>query len=278
MPSRHLESPANAYVKELARLKERRGRLQTGRFLIEGLRESERALAGGVPASQLLLAPELVREPRRVQALRARLEEAGSETVTFSAAAFARLSLREAPDGVALLARSAARTPADVPIAPGSLVVVLDGLEKPGNLGALMRTADAVGVDALFVAGVGGEGGGTDLENPNVIRASMGSVFSVPAASGSREEVLAALERAGLELVATSPHGALPLWDTDLTGGVALLLGAEHDGLPDWWLERASRRVAIPMRAGLADSLNVSVAGAVVLYEAFRQRAARQDR
>lgn len=273
MASRHVDSPTNAYVKELARLKERRARRRSGTFLVEGVREAERAVAAGLAPVALLLAPELVPEPGRVAALRAAAQERGAEVVTFSAAAYARLSLREHPDGVTLLTRSAPRAPADVGLTPGALALVLDGLEKPGNLGALLRTADAVGLDALFLTGVGDDGGGTDLENPNVIRASMGSVFAVPTAVGRREAVAAALEAAGLELVATTPHAAEPLWDVDLTGGKALLLGSEHAGLSGWWLERAHRRVRVPMRAGLADSLNVSVTGAVVLYEALRQRS-----
>ena len=136
-----------------------------------------------------------------------------------------------------------------------------------------MRTDGAVGVDAWLLCGSGPEGGGTELENPNVIRASMGSLFALNAATGGRAEVAAAVEGAGLRLVAATPRAASSLWDADLTGGVALLVGAESTGLPDWWLDRAAQQVRIPMRAAAADSLNVSVAGAVLLYEAFRQRS-----
>ncbi|MFA5550090.1 MAG: TrmH family RNA methyltransferase [Trueperaceae bacterium] len=270
---RHIDSAANPYVKELARLKERRGRQKSGLCLVEGTREAERALAAGVGTRQLLLAPELVQEPDRVAALRSSALAAGAEVVTFSAAAFGRVSLREHPDGVALVAASRATPVRSLELAPTALVLIVDGLEKPGNLGALMRTADAVGVDALLLCGAGAEGGGTDLENPNVIRASMGSLFALNAATGSRAEVAAAVSAAGLRLVAATPHATDALWDADLTGGVALLVGAESTGLPDWWLERAAQQVRIPMRAAAADSLNVSVAGAVLLYEAFRQRS-----
>ena len=270
---RHVDSAANPYVKELARLKERRGRQKSGHYLVEGTREAERALVAGVGVRELLLAPELVQEPARVAALRSSALAAGAEVVTFSAPAFARFSLREHPDGVALVAASAAVRVNSLSLAPTALVLIVDGLEKPGNLGALMRTADAVGVDALLLCGSGTEGGGTDLENPNVIRASMGSLFALNTATGSRAEVAAAVDAAGLRLVAATPHAAASLWDADLTGGVALLVGAESTGLPDWWLARAAQRVRIPMRAAAADSLNVSVAGAVLLYEAFRQRS-----
>lgn len=273
-PARHIESASNPFIKETARLKERRGRQRSGLMLVEGLREAERALAAGVAPLQLLVAPELVAQPERVEALRQAASHKGGEVLTLALPAFSHLSLRQQPDGVILVGRSQERRPGDVALSPRALVLILDGLEKPGNLGALLRTADAVGADALFVTGSGAEGGGTDLDNPNVIRASMGSVFSVRSAGGSRDEVADVVKAAGLRLIATSPDGAdaRSMWDTDLTGGVALLLGAEHAGLPAWWSDRADGRVTIPMRAQAADSLNVSVAGAVLLYEAWRQR------
>lgn len=268
-----MESAANPWLKELARLRERRGRAKSGVYLVEGLREATRALAGGVDATQLLIAPELVRQPDEAARLRRAVAAAGAEVVTFSAAAFGKFSLREQPDGVALVARSRKAGAVAELVRPGTLVLVVDGLEKPGNLGAIMRTADAVGVDALLLCGAGAEGGGTDLENPNVIRASMGSLFALAVAAGTREEVAAALAAADLRLVAATPHAAASYWDADLTGGVALLLGAESTGLPDWWLQRAQSAVSIPMRGAAADSLNVSVAGALLLYEALRQRS-----
>ncbi|MFA5551652.1 MAG: RNA methyltransferase [Trueperaceae bacterium] len=272
---RYLASAANPHLKELARLKERRGRRKAGLYLVEGLREAQRALDGGVIATELLLAPDIVSAPSETLAgLLEAARVAGAEEVHLSPAAFAQLSLRDKPDGVVLVARSRQLSPASAGLHADSLVLVVDGLEKPGNLGALMRTADAVGVDALLLCGSGSEAGGTDLENPNVIRASMGSVFAMTTATGSRAEVAAALAGAGLRLVAATPHASGSMWDADLTGGVALLLGTEGAGLPQWWLGRADLHVRIPMRATAADSLNVSVAGAVLLYEALRQRSA----
>lgn len=272
--ARHIESAANPYVKDVARLKDRRARKKSGLFLVEGIREAERALTAGVAAKEMLVAHALVTDTARVEALSQAARGAGAKVVSLSAAAFAKISLRDNPDGVALVAKSAATAPGELVLATDSLVLIVDGLEKPGNLGALMRTADAVGVDALLLCGSGLEGGGTDLENPNVIRASMGSLFSLNAVTGSREEIASAVERAGLTLLAATPHASSSLWDADLTGGVALLLGAESTGLPDWWLARAGLKVRIPMRAAAADSLNVSVAGAILMYEAYRQRSA----
>lgn len=272
---RHIDSPSNPYVKETARLKERRVRQKRGLYLIEGVREVERALAAGVTPSELLLGPPKGTAAEQVAALRLTAVQAGAEVISLSEAAFNKLSVREHPDGVALVARSRGRDLSSIDLTADSLVLIVDGLEKPGNLGALMRTADAVGVQALLLTGAGPEGGGTDLENPNVIRASMGSLFALNVATGSRDEVAAAVETAGLQLVAATPHASRSFWEADLTGGVALLVGAESTGLPDWWLARAGSQVRVPMRAEAADSLNVSVAGAVLLYEAFRQREAR---
>lgn len=269
MAPKRIESTNNPWLKATARLKDRRGRQHSGRYLIEGLREVERAIAAGVAVEQLVVAPELVGEPDRVNELVHAAPANDIELFTLSSAAFARLSLRQNPDGVAAVAVSRRRSPASVPLPTDALVLVVVGLEKPGNLGALLRTADATGVDAVFLSG-----SGTDLENPNVIRASQGSLFAVPVATGTASELLSTLESAGLRLVATSPRATATIWEVDLTGGVALVLGAEHSGLPEEWLRAAHSELRIPMRSGLADSLNVSVAGAVVLYEALRQRSA----
>ena len=157
---------------------------------------------------------------------------------------------------------------------------MVDGLEKPGNLGALLRTADAVGVDAVFATG-----SGTDLFNPNVVRASMGSLFARPVLALDTDELLAWLTRRGVRVVATSPHAARVFWDAPLVGasddaadgaadrGTAIVLGPEHEGLEPRWLDAAALRVRVPM-AGLADSLNVATTGALLLYEVLRQRRA----
>ncbi len=279
MAVRHVESTANPLVKELAGLRQRRARDSSGNYIVEGAREARRALGSGVSASLVVLAPGLLQDGEDVEAWRRTAELAGAELVTFSTPAFERVSLREHPDGVLIMARTRRLAPNAVPLAPDSLVLVLAGLEKPGNVGALLRSADAVGVDAVFMcpdAGSQPEGrqtnGGVDLESPNVIRAAMGSSFALPIGVGGPTEVVAALRTAGLRLVAATPSATLAHWRCNLKGGVALIVGREHAGLSDWWLSQADALVAIPMRATVADSLNVSVAGAVLLYEALRQR------
>lgn len=194
-----------------------------------------------------------------------------AEVVEVSSQAFTKLSLRQNPDGIAVHARSeplGAESLSDVTLAPAPLVLVLDGIEKPGNLGALLRTAGAVGVDLVIVTGHG-----TDLFNPNVIRASQGALFAVAPVVAGDEDALRFLRTTGAKLVATTPAATAAHWSVDLTGPVALLVGAEATGLRDSWLRAADAHVSIPMRTVGVDSLNASVAGAVVLYEAMRQRS-----
>ncbi|HLV12680.1 MAG TPA: RNA methyltransferase [Trueperaceae bacterium] len=264
---RRVDSPRNPLVAETFRLRDHRHRARTGLFLVEGAREVERALAAGVPPRTLLLAPDLA--PRRVaEPLAAAAAAAGAEVVELSASAFARLSLRQGPDGVALVARAPDRRLEAAGELAGGLVLVLDGLEKPGNVGALLRTADAVGAAAVILTGAG-----TDVENPNVIRASQGSVFAVPVHVSSAAAAVDRLRSEGFRLVAASPRAGRAHWEADLTGAVALLLGAEDRGLPAELEAAADELITVPMRSRAADSLNVSVAGAVVLYEALRQRS-----
>lgn len=262
---RRLDSSKNPEVRALAKLKERRARVREGRFLIEGVREVARAREAGLMLERLYVCPELLGEEGR--ALIAQLEAEGTVGATdLSPAAFSALSHRENPDGVLAAARTAAFRLDDLELGTDALVLVVDGLEKPGNLGALLRTADGVDAGAVFATGAG-----TDFENPNVIRSSMGSVFSRPALHAPTPELLAWLRAEGFRLVATTPHTDTLYWDAPYTGRTAILLGTEHDGLSPLWLSAADVRVKIPMR-GLADSLNVATAGALLLYEALRQR------
>ncbi|AFZ68968.1 TrmH family RNA methyltransferase [Deinococcus peraridilitoris] len=257
---RVITSPQNPEIKALARLKDRRDRERDGYFLIEGTRELSRALQGGVQVERVYLCKELLR-PEGHDLL---LTLSGPELLTVSRVAFDKLSVRENPDG--LVGIAPLRT-WDLPALPQrSLVLVLAGLEKPGNLGALLRTADAVGVDAVIIAGRG-----ADLHNPNVIRASQGSVFSLPLTVMTDEDALAFLRDRGITLFAVTPEGAQSYWHAELTGSVALVLGTEHSGLDPVWKAAARERLSIPMQ-GAADSLNVATAGALVLYEALRQR------
>jgi TrmH family RNA methyltransferase len=182
-----------------------------------------------------------------------------------SEAVLKKLSTRENPAGVVAVARMPNPSLADFKPPPNALLLVAVGLEKPGNLGALLRSADAAGAHAVLVAG------GVDVYSPQVIRNSTGVVFSQPTYVASEQKLLEWLEEHPIRLVATTPHADQTYWDADLRGPVAIVLGPEHTGLSPEWLHRADLEVRIPMQ-GEADSLNVSVTAALMLFEAVRQR------
>lgn len=263
---RRIDSARNPLVKEVAALKERRARERSGLTLIEGAREVGRALDAGLRVRTLLLCPELhtAEGATHVERLSG---ASGAEVVILSEAAFARISLRQGPDGIAAVAAWRGRTLQELTPGDAPLLLVLDGVEKPGNVGALLRTADAAGADGVILTGHG-----TDLANPNVVRASMGSVFAVPVAVAEAHDARTWLRSLGARIVAATPGAADSHWNADYLGPVAIVVGAEDRGLPEAWLQSADRAVHIPMRGRSADSLNVAVAGAVLLYEALRQR------
>ncbi|WP_235514272.1 RNA methyltransferase [Deinococcus sp. Leaf326] len=231
-------------------------------MLVEGARELSRAVAVGVRPRELYLCPELFSP--EAHDLVAGLEAAlgGQGPALLSRATFEKVSGRENPDGV--LGVAALPMPVLPDLGERALVVVLHGLEKPGNVGAILRTADAAGADAAVVLGRG-----ADPYGPNVIRASQGSVFAVPTLVLGEEDALGWLAGQGFRTVACTPDAQQDYWDAPLTGRVALLLGTEHAGLPPEW-RRAHEAVRVPMH-GQADSLNVATAAALVLYECVRQ-------
>ena len=267
-----IDSPANPRVKAWVRLRKRRERERTGTVPVEGARESVRALEAGRDVVAAYFAPEAWGAAERVAA--ATLRAAGVPCWRFSPVAFARGSVREGPDGVATIVRPQARALDDVTTNGAALVVIAVGTQKPGNLGALVRSADAAGASALVVSGTGG----TDPWNPAAVRASMGAVFELPLVIAPDEAVLAWTRRRGLTLVATAPDAARSYWDADLRGPTAIALGPEHEGLPAAWRDAADLLVRVPMDAARsADSLNVGVTGALVAFEAARQRRYLED-
>ncbi|HEX9645292.1 MAG TPA: TrmH family RNA methyltransferase [Acidimicrobiia bacterium] len=265
-----ITSTANPLVKRLAALKERGERRRSGRYLVEGARELGRARDAGVKVEQVVVSPELWGAPEEVVANRLRSD--GAEWVEMGSAAFSRVSVRRHPDGLAGVAVNDPRRLDDLALGSSALVLVIDGVEKPGNLGAMLRSADAAGADAVVVAVrmVPGEEP-ADLTSPNVIRASQGAVFSVPWAVAPVDDVVGWARRRGLALVAADAKAAESLWEVDLTGRTAVVVGAEAAGLSDV-IRQSGRAVAIPM-SGASDSLNASVAAALLLYEAVRQRS-----
>jgi TrmH family RNA methyltransferase len=263
-----ITSPANARVKQLVALRQRRARDRAGVTLVEGQEELSLALAAGVRPVTLYVCPEIAGD--QAAAMTDRVAGLGAEVVRVSRAVFGKIAYRESPDGWLAVVPAVRTALSELDPGPRPLVLICEGVEKPGNLGAILRTADAAGVAAVIAADPV-----TDWGNPNVVRASKGTVFSVPVASASSAEVLDWAAGRGLRMVAADPDGEVPLTGADLSGPVAIVVGSEAHGLPATWLARADTRVRIPM-FGRADSLNVATSAAIVVYEAVRQRLAAQ--
>jgi TrmH family RNA methyltransferase len=266
VPPDPVTSPQNPRIKSLVRLRERRERDRTGTFLIEGFRELNRAIEAGIELRTLFVCPDLYlgsNEEGLVDAARA----AGAEIVEVAETPFRKASYRDRPEGLLAVASQFDHSPAALDVGPEPLLLVVEAIEKPGNLGTMLRTADAAGVEAVIVCDPT-----TDPFNPNVVRASIGTLFSVPLAVSSTRDAITWLEDRRIRTVATTPDTSLLYTEADLTGGVAVVVGSEQYGLSDRWLAAADIRVRIPMR-GRADSLNAAMAAGVVLFEAVRQRA-----
>jgi RNA methyltransferase, TrmH family len=232
------------------------------------VRETLRALQGGATLREAFVEPELLVEPE-AKALLERLREESVPVLELSREAFARLSYGDRLDGVVAVAETPLRTLNDLELAPDPLIAIIEGVEKPGNLGAILRTADGAGVNAVIVAE-----SATDLFNPNIIRASLGTVFALPVVVASSGDVLAWLQERDIAIIAARVDGSVDYTAADYSGAIAIALGSEARGLSDPWGELARASVRVPM-LGVADSLNVSVTAAVLFYEALRQRRTR---
>ena len=239
-----ITSPDNPRVKEVLRLRKSRERRRSGLFVAEGPREVERARSAGLVLRATYFAPELL---------------SWDEGEEVSARVLAKMAYRAEPEGVlAVIEIPRREVPNDA-----TLILVAVGIEKPGNLGAMARTADAAGADALLVGDAN-----ADPWNPNAIRASTGAVFTLPIADVTLEDVRALT----LQKIAAVVGAQRRYTDADLTKPTAFILGSEDEGLNDAWRDLADERVAIPMAASTADSLNAATTAGVLLFEAVRQR------
>jgi TrmH family RNA methyltransferase len=256
-----ITSLANPRVKAYAKLKNAGERRRTGLFLIEGYREIERALAAGVEFDTLLVCQEHLTGGHEA-VLYATSEV---DAIELADTPFSKIALRQHPPGLIAVARVFDTGLEGLRLGPDPLVLIIERVEKPGNLGAMMRTADAAGADAVIMADAA-----TDVFNPNVIRASQGSVFGLPLAVASAEDTIGWAQEASLAVIGGYSDTDTSLWEADMAGPTAILVGAEDVGITDVWSD-VTQAVNIPM-AGTADSLNASVSAAVLLYEAVRQR------
>lgn len=260
-----LESLQNPRVKAAVRLRQRRQRDSSQCFLIEGYRELLRAYEGGQAVKTLFICPELFLGSNE-EALIDIWKQKAAEIFCCSERVFRKLSYRDRPDGLLAIAPQQHRSLDDLP-EEASLLVVAEAIEKPGNLGTILRSADGVAVDGVIVCDRC-----TDLFNPNVVRASVGTLFTRPVFEASTKETLAFLRKRGFQIAAATPGGQKVYTQVDLTGKLAIAVGTEQLGLSDTWMLEADVQVRIPMR-GVADSLNVATATTLLLYEVLRQRS-----
>ena len=262
-----ISSLQNPRVKQLVKLRDRRPRDEAGVFLVEGYREIRRAIEQQVALQEVYFSPAwFLGENERT--LLAQAGGAGARLFELSKEAFAKVAYRERPDGLLAVAPQWKRTLDGLTLKPAPLLLVVEAIEKPGNLGTILRSADAAGCDAVIVCDPV-----TDIFNPNVVRASTGVLFSVPLVVEGSARVHAWLREKGIRTVATTPAATTLYTAADLRGPLAVIMGSEQYGLSEFWLKHADLPVCIPM-AGHADSLNVAMATIVTLFEAVRQRNA----
>ena len=264
-----ITSVTNAKVKHLVRLRNRRYRDDSESFVIEGYRELSRAVAAGIAIEELYACEPLYlgsNEPSLVDDVIA----TGARLVRLDEAPFRKAAYRDRPEGLLAVAAQFDTALANLIVPSDPLILVVESIEKPGNLGTMMRTADAAGVHAVVVADAT-----TDPFNPNVVRASIGSVFTVPLAIASTNETLAWMGGHDVRPIVTTPDASVLYWDADFRGSVAVVIGSEQYGLTDPWLDIEGAAVRIPM-VGTADSLNAAMATGVTLFEAIRQRTAAE--
>lgn len=261
-----ITSKQNPHIKTLVGLRERRARDKSGVFLIEGYREVSRALQKNVKIKELYYSPGWFlgeNEPALIENAKA----AGAKVYEVAKDVYAKASYRDRPDGLLAVAEQWQSKLDDLKLSDKPFLLVVEAIEKPGNLGTILRSADGAGVDAVIVCDAV-----TDIFNPNVVRSSTGVLFSVPLVVSDSKTVHKWLKDKGVKVVATTPDTDKIYNQVDLTGSIAIAMGSEQYGLTDFWLKQCDIPVRIPMH-GQADSLNVAMAAGLMVYEAERQRS-----
>ena len=262
MRTEQITSAQNPKIKNLLSLQEKsRTRREQGLFVVEGRRELEHALEAGFRPRTIFVCPEIVGDRWPVGA-------GNPSIVEIPESLYRKVAYRESTEGIIAEMEVQERHLEDLPLSEHPLIMVLESVEKPGNLGAVLRSADAARADAVIVCDPL-----TDLWNPNLIRASLGGIFTVPTVCASSEETIAWLKAHGIRILTAQLQDSSWYYDIDMTGGTALVMGTESTGLTDRWRAAADAHIRIPM-LGRLDSLNVSVSAAILLFEAVRQRNA----
>jgi RNA methyltransferase, TrmH family len=264
-----ITSPANPRLKLAAKLRSARDRAEQGRIVIDGLREIERALTGGVQIREMFVCEELLADRAATLPLLSTLTDAGAARFDIPAPLFEKLAFGQRAEGLVAIADMPRRTLQDLRLPAKSLVAVIEGVEKPGNVGAILRSADGAGAAAVIVAD-----GASDLYNPNAIRASLGTIFTLPVVAATSVATIAWLRQQQLAVFAARVDAAKDYTACNFAVPAAIVLGSEADGLSATWQGPEITPVKLPM-LGAADSLNVSATAAILFYEALRQRSAK---
>ena len=260
-----LTSAQNPKIKFLAKLINRRARDKSGKTLLEGYRLISRALEADFPMEECYFCPDFFLGKNEYDLLE-KLQENGTTVYEITEPLFKKIAYRDRPEGLLALSPIQQHPLSEMPVIENGLYLVVEAIEKPGNLGSILRSADAAGADGLIICNKC-----TDIYNPNVLRASTGAIFYVPVAECTSEEAHAWLKKNNIRTLAATPHTDISYDDIDMSQGTAIVTGTEQYGLSEFWLKNADTDILIPM-CGKIDSLNVAIATSILLFEASRQR------
>ena len=274
MRTETITSAQNPKIKNLLLLQEKsKARKEQGLFVVEGRRELEHCLEAGFKVRTVFICPEIIDSAANYFSQGFAKNQFSAESsavdvvvIEIPEQLYRKVAYRESTEGIIAEVEYKELKLSDLKLPENPLVMVLESVEKPGNLGAVLRSADAAGVDAVIFCDPL-----TDLYNPNLIRASIGAVFTVPTVAASSEETIAFLQERGIQILTAQLQDSSLYYDIDMRRGTALVMGTEATGLTDLWRKAASAHIRIPM-LGRLDSLNVSVSAAILLFEAVRQR------
>ncbi|MBI2797872.1 RNA methyltransferase [Candidatus Saccharibacteria bacterium] len=264
-----ISSLQNPKIKHIVRLKSRRQRDLNQLILVEGYRAVSLALKNGFALNEIYFCPDLYSGSKEQELVENLLGQnaGGYKTYQTTAEVFSKMAYRDQPEGLIAIGPQFDTSIRNLPVNPDSLFLVAESVEKPGNLGTMLRSADAAGAEAVIICD-----GVTDVFNPNVVRASVGALFTIKVGQATSQELFEWSAQNKIQLVAATPSAKQPYTRADLTGKIAIAVGAEQSGLSKTWLDQAGQKVRIPMH-GQVDSLNVSAAATVILFEALRQRS-----
>jgi TrmH family RNA methyltransferase len=258
---KQITSSQNPFIKSLILLQDKaKARKQSSTFLIEGMREIELAIKGKYEIETILFLPELVSETQITKFKKQ------AEIIEISKEVYQKLAYRDTTEGILAVAKTKSLEITALKLPENPLILIMEAIEKPGNIGAVLRTCDAAKVDAVIIANPK-----TDLYNPNIVRSSVGCLFTNQIATGTTEEVIDFLIQNNINFYSATLQNSTSYHTQDFNTPTALVVGTEATGLTQLWREKATQNIIIPMQ-GEIDSMNVSVAAAILIYEAKRQR------